>query len=155
MINKKIQVPLIIVPFGPPGIGKGTFANNCLKDFGWKHISTGNLCRMRLGKGDDKSRELLSVINNGNLINDDLMLEILSPFLEKVVEVVKNESESVKEISMINEKDSCSFLRSYFSTKTAFLLDGFPRNDQQISLLKRFQYLYPIFTASFNGPSKT
>lgn len=138
MMNKKIQVPLIIVPFGPPGIGKGTFAHNCLKSFGWRHISTGNLCRARLEKGDAVSKELLSVINSGNLINDDLMLAILSPFLDTVVNVVKSECESVKNVEVDNVKDSCNFLRDYFATKTAFLLDGFPRNDQQISLLKRF-----------------
>jgi adenylate kinase len=68
----------IVVILGPPGSGKGTLSSELKKDYGFEHISTGDLIR----KSDDK--ELKDLISGGNLVPDDLMVKILKKEFKKL-----------------------------------------------------------------------
>lgn len=68
----------IVVILGPPGSGKGTLSAELKKDYGFEHISTGELIR----KSDDK--ELKDIVAGGNLVPDDLMVKILRKELKKI-----------------------------------------------------------------------
>ncbi len=61
----------IIVLLGPPGSGKGTLAKALVKDYGFQHISTGDMIR---NSGD---KELKKIISSGDMIPDEKMLEML------------------------------------------------------------------------------
>jgi adenylate kinase len=80
--ERLIQVPddqgEIVVILGPPGSGKGTLSDQLKKDYGFEHISTGDLIR----KSDDE--ELKKLIAGGNLVPDDLMVKILRKELKKL-----------------------------------------------------------------------
>lgn len=65
-----------IILFGPPGCGKGTYSE-LLKEYGFEHISTGNLLRTTPGEKWDKVRDH---INNGNLAKPEDIIEILSEY---------------------------------------------------------------------------
>ncbi len=54
----------ILVLLGPPGSGKGTLSKKLVDEYGFQHISTGDLIR----KSDDK--ELKKTIAGGNMISD-------------------------------------------------------------------------------------
>ena len=67
---------MIIILFGPPGIGKGTLAAMLNKKFSIPHISSGNLLRELVNKkiaGED----LKLIINSGELVQDVLVLKII------------------------------------------------------------------------------
>ena len=42
---------------GPPGCGKGTQCEKLVEEFGYTHISTGDLIRMEIKKVSDKGPE--------------------------------------------------------------------------------------------------
>lgn len=54
----------ILVLLGPPGSGKGTLSKKLVDEYGFQHISTGDLIR----KSDDE--ELKKTIADGNMISD-------------------------------------------------------------------------------------
>ncbi len=66
-----------IVIFGAPGSGKGTQSERLIKEYGLHHISTGELLRDHIARGTEIGKVADSYISQGNLIPDELMLELL------------------------------------------------------------------------------
>ena len=87
---------------GPQGSGKGTQAKLLSEKLGVPHVSTGDLVRETTGRLREKIDSYIVV---GNLIPDELMLEILKERLEK---------------------EDC---------EEGWILDGFPRNLKQAKML--------------------
>jgi adenylate kinase len=115
-----------LIFIGPQGSGKGTQAKKVASKLGFCHISTGDL--LRSAKGDLKL-EIDALIDEGNMVSDELMIRILKERLDgedcdngfildgfprnveqardlrkivdidKVVEIVISDKESVKRIS--------------------------------------------------------
>ena len=100
-----IEMNLIIL--GPPGAGKGTQATFIAKEFNIPHISTGDMLREAIKKGTNLGQKAKEVMDAGNLVSDDLIIEL------------------VKE--RISESD-CS---------QGFLFDGFPRTIPQAEALEK------------------
>ena len=99
-----IEMNLIIL--GPPGAGKGTQATFIATEFNIPHISTGDMLREAIKKGTNLGQKAKEVMDAGNLVSDDLIIEL------------------VKE--RISESD-CS---------QGFLFDGFPRTIPQAVALE-------------------
>ena len=106
---------MIIVFFGPPGSGKGTIASIVKKELGIPHISTGDLLREEVKKGTDLGIKAKSYMDRGELVPDDLVLEVLKRRIEK---------------------PDC---------KNGFILDGYPRNVEQAKTLDRMFKIDYIF----------
>ena len=100
-----IEMNLIIL--GPPGAGKGTQATFIASEFNIPHISTGDMLREAIKKGTNLGQKAKEVMDAGNLVSDDLIIEL------------------VKE--RISESD-CS---------QGFLFDGFPRTIPQAEALEK------------------
>lgn len=66
-----------IVLFGPPGSGKGTQAAVLKQHMGVPHISTGDLLRAAVKAGSPLGQKVKSVMDAGQLVSDDLMLDLL------------------------------------------------------------------------------
>ncbi len=66
-----------IVLFGPPGSGKGTQAAVLKQHMGVPHISTGDLLRAAVKAGTPLGLKVKSVMDAGQLVSDDLMLDLL------------------------------------------------------------------------------
>lgn len=98
---------LNIVIFGAPGSGKGTQSCRIVEKYGLNHISTGDVLRAEIKKGSELGVIAQQYINQGQLIPDDLMIEILA-----------------KEVD--NFKDS-----------KGVIFDGFPRTIAQAEALKK------------------
>ncbi len=90
-----------LVLIGPPGAGKGTLAAKLVEKYGVPHISTGDMFRAAVSQDSDLGRSVKSVISSGKLVSDDLTFEVVSDRLSRA-DVAKG-----------------------------FILDGFPRNENQ------------------------
>lgn len=67
-----------IVIFGAPGSGKGTQSDKIVVKYGFKHISTGDVLRGEIKNGTELGKTAKSYIDNGQLIPDSLMIDILA-----------------------------------------------------------------------------
>lgn len=67
-----------IVIFGAPGSGKGTQSDLLVKKYGFKHISTGDVLRAEIKNGSQLGQTAKEYIDNGQLIPDTLMIDILA-----------------------------------------------------------------------------
>lgn len=92
---------------GPPGVGKGTQAEQMQQKLGVPHVSTGNILRAAMGqRGSPLGERVRSFVESGQLVPDGLMGELIAERLER--------------------KDAAS----------GFILDGFPRTLEQVSILE-------------------
>lgn len=67
-----------IVIFGAPGSGKGTQSERLIERYGLHHISTGEVLRDHIARGTNLGKVADTFISQGQLIPDELMLEVLS-----------------------------------------------------------------------------
>ncbi len=72
---------MILVFLGPPGAGKGTQAKRLAEEFGFKHLSTGDILREAIRKGTPLGRKAKEYIERGELVPDDLMIALIEEVL--------------------------------------------------------------------------
>ncbi|XP_073130253.1 probable adenylate kinase 6, chloroplastic [Henckelia pumila] len=94
---------------GCPGVGKGTYATRLSSLLGVPHISTGDLVRHQLSSRGPLSSQLAAIVNQGKLLSDEIIIDLLSKRLE--------DAQSKGE--------------------TGFILDGFPRTLRQAEILEK------------------
>jgi len=99
---------LNLILLGPPGAGKGTQASKLKEKFNVPHISTGDILRDNISKGTELGKKAKEYMNNGQLVPDDLVINIV-------------------EVRLL--EDDC---------KNGFILDGFPRTVHQAEVLGEF-----------------
>ena len=97
-----------VVVLGSPGVGKGTYTTLVSKRFNLPHISTGDMFRENIKNNSELGKEAKSYMDKGLLVPDEIVTAMLKKRLE---------SDDVKK---------------------GFLLDGYPRNLDQVELLKEF-----------------
>jgi len=66
-----------LILLGAPGAGKGTQAARLVKEFGYDHISTGDLLRGEVAKGTELGQRVKAIMNAGDLVDDQLVLDLL------------------------------------------------------------------------------
>jgi len=91
---------------GPPGVGKGTHAEEAGKQYSIPKISTGDMLREEIKKGSELGKKADERMQSGKLVPDKLVIEILK--------------------SRISQPDC----------KDGFILDGFPRTAGQAEALE-------------------
>ena len=99
-------MPTYIVLLGPPGVGKGTQAENLAKKTNLAHISSGDLFRENIKNRTELGIQAQSYINKGELVPDGVT------------------------IAMIRERLTRS------DCKYGVILDGFPRTPVQADALQ-------------------
>ena len=97
-----------IVIFGAPGSGKGTQSELMIKKYGFGHISTGDVLRSEIKNGTELSKTAKAFIDKGQLIPDELMIDILA-----------------------------SVYDSFGKEHKGVIFDGFPRTIPQAEALKK------------------
>ncbi len=75
---------LNVVIFGPPGSGKGTQSEKIIGKYGLTHISTGEILRKEINAGTELGKLAKSLIDNGQLIPDETITEILNKKLDSL-----------------------------------------------------------------------
>ncbi len=94
-----------ILIFGPNGSGKGTQGAVVQKKYNVAHIESGVIFRENIKGGTELGKKAKVYIDRGDLVPDDITIPMI---LERL------------------QKDDC---------KKGWLLDGFPRNDEQAKAL--------------------
>ena len=97
-----------IVIFGAPGAGKGTQSDKMIEKYGFGHISTGDVLRNEIKNGTELGKTANGYIDNGQLIPDELMIDILA-----------------------------SVYDSFGKEHKGVIFDGFPRTIPQAEALKK------------------
>ena len=72
-----------IILFGAPGAGKGTQSKILLEKYDFAYISTGELLRSEIKKGSELGKAAEKKINEGKLVNDEIIVGMISKFIEQ------------------------------------------------------------------------
>ena len=67
----------VLIFLGPAGSGKGTQAQFLKDSLNYEHLSTGDLLRAEIKSNSELGQQVQSVINSGNLVSDDIILNII------------------------------------------------------------------------------
>lgn len=73
---------LNIVIFGAPGSGKGTQSDKLIEHYKLFHISTGDVLRDHIRRGTELGQIAKSFIDQGQLVPDELIIDILAQVLD-------------------------------------------------------------------------
>ena len=96
---------LNVLLLGPQGAGKGTQAKRISVEYGIPHIASGEILRAEMDAGTELGKRVKDVYDRGDLVSDDLMIELIRNRLELP------------------------------DTEAGFVLDGFPRTTVQAEAL--------------------
>lgn len=91
----------------PPAAGKGTQSKLLVENYGYNHISTGDLLREEVAKGTELGIQLNEIMSSGKLVDDETVLTLL-----------ENKLSSLKD------------------SNKSFIIDGFPRTLNQATMLE-------------------
>ncbi len=69
---------MILILLGPPGAGKGTQAKRLQDSRGLVQLSTGDMLRKAVREGDAIGKRCEEIMNRGDLVPDDLMIDVIS-----------------------------------------------------------------------------
>lgn len=67
-----------MVILGSPGSGKGTISSRIVRDFGLKHMSSGDILRSQVLKKTDVGQEAEKYMKAGKLVPDETMVKLIS-----------------------------------------------------------------------------
>lgn len=73
-----------IIFIAAPAAGKGTFSNMLKEKYNYIHISTGDMLREAIASGSDLGVKVKNIIDNGNLVSDDIMIDLIN---NKLIEI--------------------------------------------------------------------
>ncbi|NDV46225.1 adenylate kinase [Paludibacter sp. 221] len=74
---------LNIIIFGAPGSGKGTQSDLIKEKYNLLHLSTGDLLRAEIASGSELGKIADSYISKGQLVPDEMIIEILDNAIEE------------------------------------------------------------------------
>lgn len=72
-----------VLLLGPQGSGKGTQAKRISEEYGVPHIATGDMLRATIDSDTPLGRKLKPILDSGQLVSDDLMIELIRNRLEE------------------------------------------------------------------------
>jgi adenylate kinase len=94
-----------LILFGPPGSGKGTQSEKLIAQYGFKHLSTGDLLRAEIAQKTTLGLEAQSYMEKGQLVPDAVVIGMIDAAVDNNLQV------------------------------PGFLFDGFPRTTAQAEAL--------------------
>jgi adenylate kinase len=99
-----------LVFLGAPGVGKGTFAVRAAPKLNVIHVSAGDLVRAEIKAGSPLGKAIAEANSKGQLVPDDIISKMVAGRLQKP------------------------------DAKAGFILDGFPRNVAQASIVQQARF---------------
>ena len=98
---------MILVIFGPPGSGKGTYASRLQTKLNVDVFATGDILREIMKMESSLGKKVKSYVEKGQLVPDDVVIQVLKERMSRA------------------------------SNKNGFILDGFPRTIEQAKALDK------------------
>ena len=94
-----------LILLGPPGAGKGTQSARIVTVYNLVQISTGDILRAEVKSSTELGKIAKSLMDDGKLVPDNLIIDMISGYIEKK------------------------------AGSSGFILDGFPRTEEQAKAL--------------------
>lgn len=118
--EKKLHVVFVL---GGPGSGKGTQCEKIVENYGFTHLSAGDLLRAELKSGSENGTMIDNMIKEGKIVPSEVTVKLLQKAMQ--------ESENDK-----------------------FLIDGFPRNEENRAAFENVTGIQPEFILFFHCPEE-
>ncbi|CAN4111925.1 unnamed protein product [Withania somnifera] len=118
--NKKVTVIFVL---GGPGSGKGTQCTNIVENFGYTHLSAGDLLRAEIKSGSENGTMISNMIKEGKIVPSEVTIKLLQRAIQE------------------NGNDK-------------FLIDGFPRNEENRAAFELVTGIEPEFVLFFDCPEE-
>lgn len=99
---EKLKQAKVIFIVGGPGSGKGTQCEKIAKEFGYTHLSSGDLLREEVKSGSERGHKLNEMMQKGILVPNEIVLDMIRDAIIKRIDSSKG-----------------------------FLIDGYPRQVDQ------------------------
>ncbi|XP_060207538.1 UMP-CMP kinase 3-like isoform X1 [Lycium barbarum] len=116
--QKKVKIVFVI---GGPGSGKGTQCEKIAQQFGYTHLSVGELLRQEINSGSETGSMIQKIMKEGKLVPSDVTVRLLQQAMQ--------------------EMDS-----------DKFLIDGFPRNEENVKTFENLANMEPEFVLYLDCP---
>uniref|UniRef100_A0A7N0RJL3 UMP-CMP kinase n=1 Tax=Kalanchoe fedtschenkoi TaxID=63787 RepID=A0A7N0RJL3_KALFE len=114
--GKKVTVVFVL---GGPGSGKGTQCANIVKNYGFSHLSAGDLLRAEIQSGSANGTMIQNMIKEGKIVPYEVTINLLQQAMQQ------------------SENDK-------------FLIDGFPRNEENRAAFEAITHIVPEFVLFFD-----
>ncbi|XP_071725113.1 UMP-CMP kinase 3-like [Rutidosis leptorrhynchoides] len=118
--GKKFAVVFVL---GGPGSGKGTQCANIVQQYGYTHLSAGDLLRAELNSGSENGTMIQNMIKEGKIVPSEVTVKLLQKAMEE-------------------------------SGNDKFLIDGFPRNEENRAAFEAVTGIEPQFVLFFDCPEE-
>ncbi|XP_042471042.1 UMP-CMP kinase 3-like [Zingiber officinale] len=118
--DKKITVVFVL---GGPGSGKGTQCAKIVENYGFTHLSAGDLLRAEIKSGSENGTMISNMIKEGKIVPAEVTIDLLKK-------------------AMIG------------SGNDRFLIDGFPRNEENRAAFENGTKIEPEFILFFDCPEE-
>ncbi|MCD7448822.1 UMP-CMP kinase 3 [Datura stramonium] len=116
--QKKVKIVFVI---GGPGSGKGTQCKRIAQQFGYAHLSVGELLRQEINSGSETGSMIEKIMKEGKLVPSDVTVRLLQQAMQGID----------------NDK---------------FLIDGFPRNEENVKTFENLTKMEPEFVLYLDCP---
>ncbi|CDP12937.1 unnamed protein product [Coffea canephora] len=118
--QKKVKVVFVL---GGPGSGKGTVCAKIVEQFGYSHLSSGELLRKEIKAGSEHGTMIQNMMNEGKLVPSDITVRLI----QKAMQETDNDK---------------------------FLLDGFPRDEENVRTFEKLTRIEPDFILFLDCPEE-
>ncbi|KAL2511530.1 UMP-CMP kinase 3 [Abeliophyllum distichum] len=114
--DKKFTVVFVL---GGPGSGKGTQCTNIVQNFGYTHLSAGDLLRAEIKSGSENGTMIQNMIKEGKIVPSEVTIKLIQRAMQE-------------------------------SGNDKFLIDGFPRNEENRAAFESVTGILPEFVLFFD-----
>ncbi|TKY66264.1 UMP-CMP kinase 3 [Spatholobus suberectus] len=115
--------PAVVFVLGGPGSGKGTQCANIVQQFGYTHLSAGDLLRAEIESGSENGTMIDNMIKEGQIVPSEVTTKLLQRAMQE-------------------------------SGNDKFLIDGFPRNEENRAAFENVTGIEPVFILFFDCPEE-
>ncbi|XP_065021067.1 UMP-CMP kinase 4-like [Musa acuminata AAA Group] len=114
---------IVVFVLGGPGSGKGTQCTRIVENFGFTHLSAGDLLRAEIKSGSENGTMISNMIKEGKIVPSEVTINLLQKTM----------------LESGNDK---------------FLIDGFPRNEENRAAFENVTKIEPEFVLFFDCPEE-
>ncbi|KAI5083941.1 hypothetical protein GOP47_0000110 [Adiantum capillus-veneris] len=114
-----VRTPRVVFVLGGPGSGKGTQCSKIVKNYGFTHLSAGDLLRAEIRSGSQYGAMIQNTIKEGKIVPSEVTVKLLQKAMKE-------------------------------SGNDNFLIDGFPRNEENRAAFETVTGIEPEFVIFFD-----